>query len=467
MKGAHEAVRPLSERLDLDARMAPFAAQRWIGPTTTDLPALMLDDVSDIPFLVNISGVEEYQHRARLRARSGDLFAAATPMTDGYEDYCRESLLLGGPEFLRPEPIGGPMQVARSCSEGAVFARLVDRAKEAGGLAIHPYMGIESVWTLAKRIADASGTRVSVLGPPAPVTWIANDKSLFSETVSRVLDADWVVETARHTDPAGLAASLLDFGTRHARVGLKRTRCASGMGNAHWDLKAEGVTDIAAAESRVRAFLEKTLWDGEEEVLVVAWEQTSLSPSTQMWIPPLGVGPPRLDGIYEQILEREEGVFVGSRPSALPTAINLELAKASMLVSAAFQKLGYVGRCSFDTLVLGDPSGDFRCKFIECNGRWGGTSTPMHLLDQLVEGPRPPYRAQDFIREDLAGVAFTDLLAQVKDALYDPRTGQGQFVFYNVGPLVAGKIDVISIGATQQEAEEAVLERLPRLLGVR
>ena len=42
-------------------------------------PSLQLDDVSGIPFLSDIAGVEEYQHRARLRARAGDLFAAVTP----------------------------------------------------------------------------------------------------------------------------------------------------------------------------------------------------------------------------------------------------------------------------------------------------------------------------------------------------------------------------------------------------
>lgn len=37
----------------------------WKGES--GYPTLYLDDVSEIPFLVNIAGVEEYQHRARCR----------------------------------------------------------------------------------------------------------------------------------------------------------------------------------------------------------------------------------------------------------------------------------------------------------------------------------------------------------------------------------------------------------------
>ena len=462
---ARQAVRPMAERLDLAAKAAPYAAHAW-SDAARGRPTLFLDDFSAIPFLVNIAGVEEYQHRARVRAGDGDLFAAVTPATPGYERYCQERLAMGSPELLCAEPVGGPMEVARACGAGPAFQRLVERAREAGGLAVHPYMGIASVWELAAQIAGAAGAPVSVLAPPPDVTWIANDKALLSETVTRVLGERWVVETRSAECPRLLADALLELAGRSRRVGLKRTRCASGMGNAHWCAQ-ELTRQADALETRVRDFLAKTEWDGAEEVLVVAWEETDLSPSTQMWIPAQADGPPILDGIYEQLLVGAERVFLGSRPSGLPRRLELELARSSLRVSAAFQALGYVGRCSFDTLVLGDPEGDFRILYTECNGRWGGTSTPMHLVDRLVGRPRPPYRAQDFVRPDLVGADLDDILARVGPDLYDPRTGQGTFVFYNAGPLAAsGKLDVIALGRTQPEAEEALEERLPRLLGV-
>jgi len=454
-------VRPLAQRLDLANRLAPYAPHRWTDNGKSGLPTLYLDDVSAIPFLINISSVEEYQHRARVRAGAGDLFATVTPLTDGYEAYCRERLQLGAPELIVAEPVDNLLAVGKACAEGAAFARLAQRTREAGGLLIHPYMGIESIWQLAAKLTAETGAPVQVIAPPPPVTWIANDKSLFTEMVRLTLGEDSVVETHESNDPAQLALLLLGLRQRHARVGLKRLRCASAMGNQIFDDLSE-----AGAESQVRAFLERTEWDGAETVQAVAWEQTDLSPSTQLWIPPEGAGPPRLDGIYEQILEGH-GVFVGSRPSTLPEPCNAAIARAAITVAEGFQRLGYVGRCSFDFLILGDAQGEFSVRLTECNGRWGGTSTPMRLLDRISNGPRPPYRAQDIVQDALVGRRFSDLLAQVGERAHDPETGQGTFIFYNVGPLEpSGKLDVIAIGQTQEDAERAMTEELPGLLGL-
>jgi hypothetical protein len=166
-------------------------------------------------------------------------------------------------------------------------------------------------------------------------------------------------------------------------------------------------------------------------------------------------------------LKGEEKVFVGSRPSALPDAVNLELATGGLMVAAALQELGYVGRCSFDYLVTGDPNGEFQVMFTECNGRWGGTSTPMSLLDRLLHGPRPPYRAQDVVFPELVGASLPDLLELAGDLTFDTDTGQGRFIFYNLGPLRGhGKFDVISIGADQADAERGMLEIFPERLGL-
>jgi hypothetical protein len=117
--------------------------------------------------------------------------------------------------------------------------------------------------------------------------------------------------------------------------------------------------------------------------------------------------------------------------------------------------------------LLPDSDGTRRAKFVECNGRWGGTSTPMHLVDRLVPQPRPPYWAQDFMHRGLVGARFDELLESVGDALFDPATGKGRYIFYNVGPLVRhGKLDVISLGSSAKDAEDAIHEDLPRRLGL-
>ena len=108
------AVAGMAARLDLEARLAVYSSHAWRGPPgqspapyqpdATCWPVLHLEDVSGIPFVSLVPGVEEYQHRARVRAADGDLFVAATPPAVGFEDYCRDTLGLGAPEFVLAEP---------------------------------------------------------------------------------------------------------------------------------------------------------------------------------------------------------------------------------------------------------------------------------------------------------------------------------------------------------------------------
>ena len=450
--------------IDIAAKVRPYEAYRW-RPDDTPHPTLQLDDVSAIPFLVDIAGVEEYQHRGRLRASDHDIYVTVTPAAGGYEAYCQERLQMGAPTHLVADPVGPPIAVAHACTAGLTHARLVESARGAHGMMIHPYMGIEDVWELAAMLSVDSQAPVHVLAPPPPVTWIANDKALFDELVSRVLGRDVLVETRIARDATGIEANLRAVAAHHERVGLKRTRCASAMGNAVFascDVQSE-----RGAAHAVEAFLQRTEWPEGEEVLAVAWLDTDLSPSTQLWIPPIGRGEPRLEGIYEQILKGEEKVFVGSRPSTLPDAVNQELGSCAIMVGAALQELGYVGRCSFDHLLTGDLHGEFRVLFTECNGRWGGTSMPMSLLDRLLDGPRPAYRAQDVVFPHLVGARFPDLLELAGDEVFRTDSGEGRFIFYNVGPLEGhGKFDVISIGVDPEDAERGVLEILPERLGI-
>ena len=283
-------LRNFAIRLDLERKLEPFADLYWDGDSG-ELPTLHLDDVSAIPFLVDIAGVKEYQHRARVRARGRDLYVAVTPQTDGYEEYCRTRLRLGAPRFVLAEPVSGPLAVAVAAARGTAFAQLVEATRAAGGMLIHPYMGIEAVWDLARNLATEAGGRVAVLGPPPPVTWIANDKALFSEVVELALGPGWLVETHATADPAVMARLLVEISGRYEMVGLKRTRCASAMGNRVFLAADLATKDQASAQRNVRHFLKRTEWPEGEVVLVVAWEKTSLSPSTQLWIPPYG-GPP-------------------------------------------------------------------------------------------------------------------------------------------------------------------------------
>lgn len=465
LERARRVAREVREEMHLDDAMQPYAQFQHDGDLG-DESVLALEDISGIPFVAQIPGVEEYQHRARVRARTGDLFVAVTAPVDGYEAYCRDKLGLGEPDFIHAKPVGGPMRIAEACVHGETFEEIAAWCAERGEVAIHPYMSIEPVWQLARKLGER-GVTARVVGPPPPVLWIANDKATLAGIVDRVADAQWNVETHVETEPDAMVMRLREMAERHDLVGLKRTRCASAMGNIVFEGAMIRRASAIEVDRQVRDFLTHTEWEEGEDVLAVEWADTDESPSTQLWIPSLDEGPVRLDGVYQQILSGPERVFVGSRPSTLPDALNRALAEASFLVATVFQELGYVGRCSFDFIVVGDPEGDFDIRMTECNGRWGGTSTPMHLVDRLLDGPRPDYVAQDYVHPELVGASLQHVLESVGDELYDPETGEGRFIFYNCGPLAKrGKLDVVSLGETPEDAMRGVQRRLPELLGL-
>lgn len=427
--------------------------------------ALHLEDVSGIPFVNDVPGVEQYQHRARVRAWDRDLFASVTPAAAGYEEYCQRHLGLGAPELLLAE--AGPVltQVTEACSRGAAFERLVEVTRARGGLCIHPYMAIEPVWELARTLQERAGAPVKVLGPTPYALWIANDKANLDRVVRAIGLETLLVETYIHRDAASLARAARALASKYAHVGLKRTRCASAMGNEVIEAALINQESEAQTLARVESFMARKECEPGEELLAVQWAMTDLSPSTQLWIPPLSEGSPQLDGVYEQLLVGAEKVFLGSRPATLPDAVQAQMAMGSLQIAAAFQALGYVGRCSFDFIVTGDILGDdWRVMLVECNGRWGGTSTPMSLVDRIVKGPRPHYIAQDVMHEALVGVPLEVLIKRLGDELFDPKTQQGRYILYNVGPLQEkGKLDVITLGSSPEDAMHGVRERLPQL----
>jgi len=63
------------------------------------------------------------------------------------------------------------------------------------------------------------------------------------------------------------------------------------------------------------------------------------------------------------------------------------------------------------------------------------------------------------------GASFTALAEAIGDDLYDPRTGRGRFVLYNVGCLAFGKFDVIALGRDIDDATRALEGDLPALVG--
>jgi hypothetical protein len=447
------------------------SARRWarhavrqadlVGST----PVLSLDDYSEIPFVETVVGLPWYQYRARLRCGDGDYYAVARPEIEGYEEYNRQLLGLGRANVLRLNPSTSGLPLARLLmDDGSALDRLVGAARRAGALLLHPYMAIEPVWELAEALEGRASVPVRVLGPLPEITRLANDKARFSEVVEQLLGTESLVHTATSGDPLVVAEQMREVAEQGDAVALKMPSCASGMGNRVFESRAIRGKPKRAVRELVDRFLEEKKWDGRETLLVVEWHRDVIeSPSTQCWIPPLDAGEPEVEGVYEQSLVGEERVFEGAMLSGLPKTLRHDFMVRSWLICQVFQQLGYVGRCSFDGLVVGRSLDEAQVKFVECNGRWGGTSLPMHLMKRVFGDFRAvPYKAQDYVDERLCGLEFAQLLEIFGDALFDQRTGRGRVFLYNVGGVTDhGKFDIVVTGRSYADVTRFIAERVP------
>ena len=166
-----------------------------------------------------------------------------------------------------------------------------------------------------------------------------------------------------------------------------------------------------------------------------------------------------------QMIEFVEGIFVGTTAAHFSESLARELATRSWLLARLYQRLGYVGRCSFDMLLTGDDIANCRIEFLECNGRWGGTSLPMTLMNRIFsDWARRPFAVKVVQAEGLDRLEFSDLRERLGARLYDARTGRGWLVLYNAGRMKhQSAINAVVLGRTWEEAGETI-DHLPPMI---
>ncbi len=126
-------------------------------------------------------------------------------------------------------------------------------------------------------------------------------------------------------------------------------------------------------------------WHPSFPVLVSVWEvPVVLTPSIQMWIPHSSAGGPVVEGIFDQAVSGPVDRFIGCAPSLLSADRQLEMAREGMTIGLFLQELGYYGRASLDAIFVGTDVEDASLHWVECNGRWGGTSIPMTMVNRLT-----------------------------------------------------------------------------------
>ncbi len=130
-----------------------------------------------------------------------------------------------------------------------------------------------------------------------------------------------------------------------------------------------------------------------------------------------------------------------------------------------YQRLGYIGRCSFDLVLTGTSLDDCRPELIECNGRWGGTSLPMTLVHRLFGDNPPAYVVRTISMRGQTRVGFGGLLEHLDDDLFDFRTRHGRLVLFNPSRIATRSgLSYIAVGETDDDSRRFAEEDIPRRL---
>ena len=453
------------ERLQQDEDLRPFAA------TTSDPgPSLHIDDLTEISGLTDQNNDEGifFQDRCRLRAGDGDVIVSCSRPIDGYEDYCQSQLNLGRPTWLRPMKPLNRMHVAEAAWQDRKVRRELVRRMRLGRLAcIHPHMGTSPVWRLASLLSKSSHRPIQVLAAPPGVSRWANDKVAFTTTATRLFGESLVPLTTSAWNLANAAVEARRIARHAPVVGFKLPDSAGSNGNVVVDSAEISGRSLTEVERHLKQTLERTNWNGSQPLLISRWEHDVLcSPSVQLWIPPQLDQPPVVEGVFVQSTTGSVGKFVGTQPARFPHAVAQEIVDRSWLLARLFQLVGYVGRCSFDLILLGEELASAKIEFIECNGRWGGTSLPMTLMNRLFrDWHSQPHAAYICQVPGLSRLPFQYVVAALKDYLYDHVTGQGKYILYNPGRLQSqSALSVIGLSNEWWRAADVTFNEFPNLV---
>jgi hypothetical protein len=403
-------------------------------------PCLLIEDHYAIRLFESF-GNQAYSYRTLLLARPGDVVVIGGSRSPAFEHYCSEVLGLGPVEILEPAASARIESLASRCArDSVVMEKLAARAREQGGLSIVPYMGSGGVWALAGALAARADTPVHVCAPPPRLTRSTNDKIWFSECVDRLIGrqarpAAWPVWNS-----AMLAAGVAKLARDHASLVIKLPDSASSKGNLLLDAARFAGRPLGELRQDLVALMRGAGWHDGLPVLLSAWEHPVLvSPSAHLWIPQTGSDDPVVEAVFEQTLAGTGRAFAGAVPTTLPVHWQQRLVDESAQLGLLFQRLGYVGRCSFDAILVGSNLDGAVLHWIECNGRWGGVSLPLTLAARLFgDWQKRPFVIVE--RSGLCGSShdFSEIIAALEDELFTADGRQAGAVILSPAPLEMG-----------------------------
>ncbi|GAP13674.1 D-alanine-D-alanine ligase [Longilinea arvoryzae] len=249
-------------------------------------------------------------------------------------------------------------------------AHIVQLAGPGKAIRLIPYAATREMYRLARFLRETCGLRVDL--PESPAEKDIEIRDFYDTKLGFRRDApDWITESVRLPRGFGVqdrhsaSEAITWFLIRGLDCMVKPDRGESGLGIQYFDHHV--------AHPNLLAELQSNAFCPGESVLVEEYirPQAGLSPSLELFVPPLGCGEPFITYLSNQHfgqLGRFSGVIISK--SYLEANWYAPLAENGLRIASQLQKLGYVGNFDLDTVI--DQQG--RVYLLEINTRrTGGT----------------------------------------------------------------------------------------------
>lgn len=464
-------IQSIADRLIRDE--PAFKGGAYFAPSVrqglSNAPALIFGDQQEISLFAEITP-SRLEYRMAVLAQSGDI-VAVHQRDIAFENYLAKYLSLTDIAFIEPPATRADHLVAMSieCRTNSQMQSYIDMiARKAGKLQLLAFNTTGNVWRLAQEISQRCDVEVSVAGPSPRVARRANNKVWFTNRVRELLGSDALPPTFGVFGPAAAAGRIARLIKSNQRVVVKIPDSAGSAGNIAFDHDDIGGKKVADIKADLVEVLQSLGWREHYPVLVGIWDCNVISsPSVQFWLPRANEGTPIVEGVFEQSVQGEGGKFIGARRATLADEMHDRLVGGATILACLLQKLGYYGRCSFDTIVSQKPGARQRLQWIECNARWGGVSIPLTLANQL-QSSGSPYGFV-VVQQSLnngSTHSTRQLINLLDELLYQRHKSTSGIVILSPPDQTQGmQINFLAIADTRNNAENLARNAMKRLMG--
>jgi hypothetical protein len=248
-------------------------------------------------------------------------------------------------------------------------------------------------------------------------------------------------------DLAAAAAAIQWFGDTGLDCLIKADDGENGVGNF---LITPG---LFSSLEEIMRFIEERSFLGSHEVVVEEFIHAAetLSPSLEIFVPPITEGEPEITYLSQQVFQGP-GDFCGVMVdrALLQAEWYASLAGSGMVIAKQLQEMGYVGHFDLDAII----DDENRPYLLEVNSRrTGGTHT--HEFGLNYFGPQYLDDLVLLSNDSLSSagiVNYPDLRAALSDYLY-PRYKEGYGLIISVSSsLVDGEFGAVFVAPNSQEA---------------